>query len=348
MKDIWVTIRSLRNTYNLFMDNVFPWLQMFVLWSEAPPSDALLRKLYYTLELDLTAPDVPVGYVCVYMDRRFVISAQFRDDPDVLDNVAGAIVSAFHFRNYSESRWVGLAPSGRSLVVSDCFGLSSFVDMMRVQTGASDFYIKSFARWDDAARKCTAIAALGSSVVGLLLHLVLENDCLVKQVNVLEDACASEFAFVNGISEFVFAFIAKEVVHSNAVEIRSEVLQAVYVQEVYIREKALAIIYKLPFYLCRGDRLAKPRKKCAGGRPEYVVAVQIYDLRTIGYPEEQCLEIIEDISDIPFSTGGVKQDHAQASRVPKHHPEIQSDMLQARSFFRTSIDSRHLLLMRLI
>ena len=51
----------------------------------------------------------------------------------------------------------------------------------------------------------------------------------------------------------------------------------------------------------------------------------------MGYSEHVLLDVLEEIQGLPFSSLGVEQTHSSASRVLKHHPEIEGSYLASRA-----------------
>ena len=54
------------------------------------------------------------------------VSAQFRNDFDVVDRVTAILLHIFEFRKSSDSSWLSLGSSMRTLVASMVFGLEEF------------------------------------------------------------------------------------------------------------------------------------------------------------------------------------------------------------------------------
>ena len=71
----------------------------------------------------MSGPCVELGICWDAASKSLNVSAQFRNDLDVVDRVTVILLHIFEFRKFSDSRWLSLGSSMRTLVASMVFGL---------------------------------------------------------------------------------------------------------------------------------------------------------------------------------------------------------------------------------
>eukprot|EP00972_Heterocapsa_arctica_P058615 8644479-Heterocapsa_arctica.AAC.1 len=92
-----------------------------------------------------------------------------------MDAVSSALLGLWHFKKFTDSRWITVGCSCRTLVAGLLTGLDSLVAFIRRAPESSDFYTHGFAKLSSIIKKSAAAAALASFVTDAFLSEMMED-----------------------------------------------------------------------------------------------------------------------------------------------------------------------------
>lgn len=98
----------------------------------------------------------------------------------------------------------------------------------------------------------------------------------------------------------------------------------------------LADTKRLPYSLCRVDKLFNLRELGAGCIPDEPVAAQLWELMRRGFSIDLLAEVLGEIEGLSWSSIGVEQAHAGAAQVMRHHPDFHEESMMSRAFLYTA------------
>ena len=335
-KDLFITIASIRNSYDHLMNNVHKWLPTVTSFKDSDelvPAE-VLAQLWRALGVEDDIAEVLVRHRVVWRGERLEVAASSRDAPGFVDELLASLMGVWSFVSFSESRWLSVGASSRAVIASLLTGTESLVRYCRQVKKCSEYYIHGFDRLRPGLRSACAVFAISSAVTEGLLAALMEDDRVMRIVAYLEETRDTELSFVHNIPDACWALVAS-VTDSDAQELRSKTVYAATVTVAHVQEKIFADTRRHPWVLCRGDKAKNLIDLAAADRPVECVAAQLWDLMQLGYPQECLVEILVEAEGLSWSTKGVEQAHAAAAQVMRHHPDIHQDSMMCRAFLYT-------------
>ena len=332
-KDVFIVLSPLRNAYNILMENMTLWLPTVLFFASAQdlPSDGVLSRLWSALDIedDISSALIEIGLL--FKGGRLHVKAEFRGQAGFFDRLISILMAVWRFINYSDSRWLTIGPSTRSLNASLLTGVESLVTFSRQVRKCSEYYIHGFDRLSAEVRALSIVASLSSAVAESLLAEVLDDDRVMTRVEYLEEMVGLEWQALDSMPSEVWCIIGSIVPSVGEQELRSKTMQAALVTRGHLNEKIFEDTRSLPWSLCRGDKQANLERLRGAPRPAEPTASQMWDLMQRGFPVNSLVTIVEEAALLPWSSTGVEQAHAGAAQVMKHHPEFHQSSMQARS-----------------
>ena len=150
LRDCYVGIESLRNSWDLLTGHLALWItkriafrpsmgdnwcsQRAKLWDALGLKDELTRSLTFSLQLE-------------FVDGRLLINeTMLEEDPNIIATIEATLLDTWRFQKFTESRWLTVGASARSLVAGFLTGLPDLVEEIKEDPNASLFYINGFSR----------------------------------------------------------------------------------------------------------------------------------------------------------------------------------------------------------
>ena len=126
LKDMWICIESLRNAYGLLHQRMGSWLLDRARFTDHTHHPETLRELWTLLGQPPEVVEHLVSLRALFRDEHLEVAAELQNDPDLWDKLTFALLQVMRFQKYSESRWLTIGCSMRTLVASLLLGLSSW------------------------------------------------------------------------------------------------------------------------------------------------------------------------------------------------------------------------------
>ena len=122
LKDIYVTIQALRNSYDLLMRELPFWLRAVVVFVPETEPGAFLHELWG----HLGTPDEIVAALLragiLWKNGQLQVSQEVKDDPHVYEDIASALMAVWKFRTFSEGRFLSFGSSSKTLIAARMLG----------------------------------------------------------------------------------------------------------------------------------------------------------------------------------------------------------------------------------
>lgn len=110
------------------------------------------------------------------------------------------LASIWAFRKYSDSRWLAIAPSARSLVAASVTCIAGYIEWILRQPHKSRYYTGGFTDNHDAPiAHLIASVAMSSFPADAALASMMEDDRLAVTIDSIEGDVASEVAYVQSL-----------------------------------------------------------------------------------------------------------------------------------------------------
>ena len=252
MKTIFVTVDSLTNSYCHLLQGLGPWLSSAVVFKEPPFSSEVLQLVWSVLGLEPAVIEELVDLRVLYHDGHLHVAPRYASDPDLTSRLSTCLLGVFHFQKYSDSRWLSLGPSMRTVVGSVLLGLDSLVAAVFSRDASSQYYLSGYKRWGQSAREFSVICAVSSWVGDSYLAEALSDDRLGRQWQVLYDSIADETMYIGTLPQECYQLLAS-VAGLDVGELTHRILKATHTSAAYIWHKSLKAASEYPWRLCQGN-----------------------------------------------------------------------------------------------
>jgi hypothetical protein len=342
MKGLYIVVESIRNSYGQLLSYLGNWIVrslQFVPDENLPPAEGR-TVLWTALGLDPTLVEVLACQLRLqWKGGRLQVAASCLGLPDVIETLSSALLGVWHFKKFSDSRWITVGCSCRTVIASLLTGLESLIAFIREDPASSDWHIAGFARLCPAMKKFCAAASLASYVTDAFLSEMMDNPRLPMRLAFLKQCVLEEQQWLDGLPSEVWGPIA-EVVGCAEPELRSDVISAGHISVAFLHTRVFSEAEKHPWSLACGDVESNLEDLANGPEPAERTAKKIWRLLHMGFNRHDVQEGLKLLLDCPWSTASAEQQHASATLVKKFHHEVGTDVLLVRSMLHAT---RHLL-----
>lgn len=315
------------------MSRLERWLCQAISWVQEPPDESVVEELWSLFDIDGDVKDILVRLRVRWRQGRLEVAAQGRESAGVMGELAGALMGAWRFVKFSESRWMGLATLGRTLLVAHLSGIGSLIDFCRRDRTTSEYHIKVYDRFSSEAHQLIAIASISSGPAEVGKAILLEDGRLMRQCETIQSALLGSIGFVHGLSYDLFDYIGAGFLGMDGTCFRSKVFFSVVSAASFVSSRILKKGTDLPWSPCLGDSLQNLEALASLSEPPAEPAsLQLYKLWHLGFPKEGLVDIVNELRDVDHTSVDVEQSQAVATQVLRHHPEIEGDSLWCRAF----------------
>jgi hypothetical protein len=201
MKDIFVGISSIRNAYNILMEHVVSWLPSVLIFVVETESPEVLTELWQSLGLEDDVICQLVRYRLLWFAGTLIVSADFQDDPELINELVAVLMAVWRFVSFTESRYLTIGASARTVISALLTGIGSLIGYCRTVKHCSEYYIHGFDRLGRSVRSVLTIAALGSGPAESLLDELMADDRVMRHLEHLEETVSTEMAALHNLSD---------------------------------------------------------------------------------------------------------------------------------------------------
>lgn len=329
MRAFFITLESLRNSYDLLMAQLPRWLPKvlaFEEWGFADPS-----PLWVLLGVSSEIVELLSQMQLRFQGGQLKVAPSFQAKDDLPDLIAMCLMHIWTFRRFSESRWLTLGSSSRCLIASLLLGLPSLVgDIMA--SSSSRYYISGFQHLDASVKEVASIIATSSFISDSVMAQLLDDDRVVHRIEILEGEVYEELAYTSAIDMNVFEVIGEAVGWTGA-RLRHEAVASALTQGGFIMSR-LRVARRLPWSLAIGDLQHNLDSLSSGPPPAEETAAKVFGLLGLGYNRQALAEGLRLMSQCSWSTNCVEQGHSAASGLMKQHRQLSLSTLKARAMCR--------------
>eukprot|EP00972_Heterocapsa_arctica_P084416 12434904-Heterocapsa_arctica.AAC.1 len=118
-----------------------------------------------------------------------------------------------------------MGPSCRALLGANLTGIASLIKRVRADPRSSDYHLHGCARMTKGILDLCVVSAFSASVADTLMAEVLEDDRVVRRLEVLKDVVDTELRFLHTIPGAIFDHLAS-LTSCTAQELRDRVVTA--------------------------------------------------------------------------------------------------------------------------
>jgi hypothetical protein len=327
-KNCYIAIESLRNTYADLSKYLPMWVPTVLEYRDWDFPDA--HVLWNCLGLPPKIVDLLLTLQIRFLDGRLFIAERFRHDSDRFNLIATVLLAVFKWRTWSDSRWVVLGESSRSLVASLVVGLRGLVTFVRTQTPVTEDKIHGFDRLREDELKLMGVASVSSWAADNALMHLMTDDRLPLVVHEIENDLNEEVEFVSLIPENVWRLLG-QVLQCPHRGLQADCIKAVHTSVGFIRER-FRKAKRLPWTLAVGDLDDNLDKLQAGPAPSNITAQKIKQLDAVGFDRDRLKDAIALFKRPGWITLPCEQGHTAAQTLMRYHRMYCQNTVRARSF----------------
>jgi hypothetical protein len=337
-RDCYVAVESLRNstmTLHLYAPH---WvvLRAVPVAAQDPMELEDRRWLWTALCVEFEAVEVLTERLQLrFVHGQLLLCEDFMAADELwVEQVVDALSHIWQFQKWSESRFLALGASARSLVAAMLCGLDDFHAWLLTQD-VSLFYLRGYGRLEADRREYIAAACFISRVPDAALSELLEDGRVPMKFNELVSACCEELRWLRLLPDHVWESVARVVGTPRCTGswLRDRALAGSHTAWHFFHRRVLAAACELPWSLVRSRDREEALRELAedNEQPQEPVAAQLWLLARHGYPTGQLLQVLELLSQISWSTIITEQQHGSLAAIHRHHPDYGMRTLATRA-----------------
>ena len=187
VRDIYIGFESLRRSSDLLSKFIYQWLgdvlqphkDRGASWVEAR------MNLWIDLGVDpLTAELLAKQLQLVWEGKRLMVLKGAFEDGDLPQAVASALCAAWHFKSFSESRWLTVGASCRTMVAAFLTGIQGLVRLI-MKESSTIFFLRGFDRLDARRMEFMTTCAVASRIPEALQVNLMKDNRVAKTADSL-------------------------------------------------------------------------------------------------------------------------------------------------------------------
>jgi hypothetical protein len=337
MRDCFVGVDAVRRSFDVVLKYIGEWVSAVLTPSE--PLSEHEREMWRQTWLATQQGGEILDLLCKLELRqasgRLLVSSEVLAERDLVGQVVAAILSVWKFERFSESRWLTVGSSARTMIAACLTGLSDFLSWVKGKPGVSGFYLNGFWRLTGSRWLFLCQVALYSQVPDSILGALLADNRVARTAGDLRGRIKASLQRLADLPNGVWGCLAG-VAGVTLSDLRSTVLRAAQRSAAFFQNRVLDEVEGLPWRLCAGNVAENLQELAGGPRPEDAVGGKIWDLLRSGYNSSMLRRMVELLADAPWTTTVVEQLHASAALISRHHPDYGLRTLLARAALLTA------------
>jgi hypothetical protein len=337
MRDCYIGIDAVRQSFDVILRYIGEWVSTALSPSEPWGEDELCswRETWSVLGQSSEVVALLCELQLRHADGRLRVSSRAAEAGDIVSKVVAAVLFVWRFQRFTESRWLTVGSSARTMVSAHLTGLTQFLTWVKAKPGVSGFYLNGFNRLTPERWAFLCQAALFSKVPDSALAMLLEDSRVARIADSLRGRLAGSLQELADLPTGVWCVLAS-VSRGTPAQLQGACLMAAQRAAAFFQDRVLDEAERLPWRLCAGGIPVNLQDLQRARRPDERTAGKIYDLLLSGYPMAKVQRMVELMGDSPWATTVVEQLHASAALVSRHHPDYGLRTLLARASLLTA------------
>ena len=330
MRSAFICMESLRNGYSVLLRHIGSWLSQVVRFCDwdAAEAAAVYRLLGVTDEdwLGLMTLLQPRWH-----DGALLVASAVGHRNDLPALLTTVLLKAWTFDKWSDSRWLGLCRSTKTLCLSLLLGIEHCVQFCVRQPHTSAYYISGFEKHcSPQVRLMAGVVAISGGPADEALQVVLADSRTPLLVAELEQELHEGVLAVCSLPAAVWRVMAGVCECTPAV-LRTAALSATLTSMSFVLGK-LRAARRPPYDLLTGDRRANIRRLAASENPpSNDISWKVWKLMRLDFNEDLILEGLGLLARASWTTTVTEQGHASSSILMRMHKRYGKLMMQDRA-----------------
>ena len=332
-KALHITIASVRNGYSLLQTHLQTFLMTSLAVDDHDVTDTTpVYRFWVSCGLESDLADRLATLNLRFVDGYLRVGKMAAHAGDFLESVSYCLVSVARFKAFSDSRWISMGESCRSLMCSLLLGLERWMACTRQQPNTSDYYLHGFDQCSIAVKEFVCITAFVSRVPDAVLLALMGDDRLGLNAEEVHNMMMDEFTWLEEVLEQVWAEVVRLIPPRAPAWLRQQVLHASQVCIAFMENQFFELAFGYPWKLCRGDRDAE--LDMLAQLPEHPIdpiASRIKSLLELDFNRTLLHDALDRLGECRWTTNVHEQGHASASLIHRAHRSLGTTMLTARA-----------------
>eukprot|EP00971_Amphidinium_carterae_P127341 2523252-Amphidinium_carterae.1 len=251
---------------------------------------------------------------------------------DVIGDISLCIIAVLRVRKYSDSRWLTIGVSCKTILAACLLGLCDLVAHVRAQPHTSDFYLHGFTRLSKDLKLFLVLGASVSYVGDGLLALVLEDSRLCKNQVEVKNAVLEELQYLESLAPAVLAHFAS-FCDMSSLEVRDAMICGAQTSYAFLHMRVFSVLQQAPWTLAQGDIHANLLSLASRSEPEESTSKKIWRLLTYKLASvDEIVSAVRLLQCLPWAATTVEQLHGSIATFRKYRPELELQNLLCRSY----------------
>ena len=334
MRDVYVSIESLRNSCDLLERYLNHWISLRLrlvparsaewvsareeLWHalgiEPDPAAVLAEQLHFSFE---------DGCICVKEHSEHSL--------DLVGAISAALLACWRFKKLTTSRWLIVGTSSRTVTAALLTGMPDLVKYIQKESSSGLFFLNGWDRLKAEGKRFVVQAAMGSRVSEGFLSELMDDPRVALRLPELWQAAGEEMRWLIDVSDDVWKVLGP-VCGMRADRLRDRCVAAGHVSFHFLWRRVLHPATNLPWRLVRGDIGGNLEQLKDGPCPQEPVSSQLWHLLHMGYPIVPLINTVRLIGEASWSSLPAEQQHGSLAIFKRWHPEYGTGSLLTRAF----------------
>ena len=330
-----IAIASVRNGFDLLHAHLGAFVAGAIdFWenNQETPEEDTIYQFWLCIGVDAEIAQILAELNLFWSGGKLRVAKGRRDDPMLLEKVTHCILHVCRFKQFTDSRWITMGESSRSLLAAMCLGLQGWVQYTRKDPRASDYYLHGFSHLQPNVLLYCAVAALASPVCDAVLMELLHDDRLAKRAGDIKEAMGSEIQWIADIGDFSWERVASVLGGaSTPAKLRHRTVVAAGTIGAFLHKRFLSASLSYPWCLASGDIFANLERLAAEEEPVDPTAAKIHRLLRLGYNRHALVQGVERMADARWTTTAQEQGHGSGAAMRKAHSTYSQETLAVRA-----------------
>ena len=206
--DTFLVIRACIRVHTALHEKVPEFVAARASFRDVDPPEHLVRPFWAAFGVDPRMLDLMTAVHPIYAKDRLWINSKLKKTPAYYSNVCEVVCYCLRWQLFSKTRWCGVGPSQRYLVVSNLGGLRGLMEMCQGAPHVSGEDQNSFFRQNEDVLRYACIAALGCYVPEAVCLELLQDDRLALRLGEIKEVWSAELSWTMGVDQFLYETLA--------------------------------------------------------------------------------------------------------------------------------------------
>ena len=332
VRDVYIGFEALRRSADLVSSYIYEWLGNRL----RPHKDrgAPWAEARMTLWLDLGVDPVTAQLLAHQLQlvwdgsSLFFLEGAFWNG-DLWEAVASGLLAVWRFPHFSDSRWLTVGTSCRTMTAAFLTGIEDLVQHIRKHS-TKLFYLRGFARLDVPKKEFIVVCGVVSRVAEALQAHLMHDNRVAKQLESIWDVLAKQMKWVIDLPADTYSLLG-EICQLPGTDVADLCINAAHVSLHFVHRRVLAPASELPWSLVRGDVLANLDELAQGECPEEPISKNMWRLLHRGFNRAQLVAAVEMLGEAGWTSLPAEQQHASLANLHRWHPDYDTTTIISRS-----------------